>query len=248
MNKDYYEEKLKTLPENLQYAVEMSDWSDKLIDIQNKFKLHIDQTQVLETSVIKLMFGDMDAPDFIATMFNEGHVNSETAADILLEVDLKILKNIRDRLELIDQSKDDDKLADYFLLDDEKKEELEENENFAKYYAEIEKIREEDDSEPDEIEETEIPTDIDQEKIDLLKEIEQPTKAPTTISLNTNIPTKTETQEEPIKPDHQLENKEIEKPYHEDTVIKQTETTSTAPEPKKPTTIKLNDIYREPIE
>ena len=96
---NYYNEKLETLPENLQYAVIMSNWKESLVRIQTQFKLHIDQTQVLEDSAIKLMFGDIDAPDFINHMFNDAHINSETAADILLEVDLKILKKIREILE-----------------------------------------------------------------------------------------------------------------------------------------------------
>ncbi len=94
MNKTYYDQKLETLSENLQYTIMMSDWKKSLVQIQTQFKLHIDQTQVLEDCTMKLMFGDIDAPDFINHMFNDAHINSETAADILLEVDLKILKKI----------------------------------------------------------------------------------------------------------------------------------------------------------
>ena len=92
MNQTYYDEKLESLPENLQYAVMMSNWKEALVAIQTEFKLHIDQTQILEDCTIKLMFGDIDAPQFISNMFNNAHINSEMAADILLEVDLKILK------------------------------------------------------------------------------------------------------------------------------------------------------------
>jgi hypothetical protein len=65
------------------------------------------------------MFGDIDAPDFISHMFSEAHINSETAADILLEVDLKILKNIRERLEAVEKQDAHDEEVEALLLDDE---------------------------------------------------------------------------------------------------------------------------------
>ena len=272
MNQNYYDEKLATLPENLQYAVIMSDWKKSLVEIQTQFKLHIDQTQVLEESVIKLMFGDIDAPDFITNMFNNAHINSETAADILLEVDLKILKNIRQRLEAMEDRDKKDEELDYILLDDEEKEQKDDEEKFANFYEEAAKIKE--DVEKDMIKEginpdgsnitdemlgikTEIPSDIKQERIDLLKEIETPTKAPETktVEIKELVPSKIEfienktKEEEVILPDHQLQNKELEKPYHEENIIptKKEEVTQ-SPQPKKPTSINLNDIYREPIE
>ncbi len=258
MNQSYYEEKIKTLPENLQYAVMMSDWKKILINIQSKFKLHVDQTQVLEDSVIKLMFGDIDAPDFIANMFSNGHVNSETAADILLDIDLQILKPIRQRLEDMEKEETEEEGIDTSLLSDEEKEDRDNAEVYAKFYSDMEQVKDDVESGKLEFEpeETEIPTNIDQEKIDLLKEIEQPSRAPSsTISIN---PTPAATQQDitPINPDHQLQNIEIEKPYHEEEIISQTtnkveiktETKPEQPQPKKPTTINLNDIYREPIE
>ncbi len=250
MNQNYYEEKLNTLPENLQYAVIMSDWKKSLIEIQNKFKLHIDQTQVLEDSVIKLMFGDIDAPDFISNMFNNGHVNSETAADILLEVDLRILKKIRERLESMeDQDKKDAELEE-LLMDDEEKKEREEAETYAQFYKEAEKINQEAEEElakePVKEEIKEIPENIDQEKDDILKAIESPEPVKPRVETEIKV-TATQPETKPIEPDHQLQNKELETPFHEEKIIKEPET-KTQPEIKKPININLNDIYREPIE
>ncbi len=275
MNNTYYQEKIETLPENLGYAVRMSGWKEALVEIQNKFKLHIDQTQVLEDSTIRLMFGDIDAPDFINHMFSEAHINSETAADILLEVDLKILKKIRqsmEKIELEDQTAAELQSA---LLDDEEKEAREESEIFADFYEEVEKINAETEDEllsqgikedgsniTDEMlgEITEIPADIHQEKNDLLEEINTPSKSFT-------IPTtpKPEIKTEPIPVDHQLQNTHIEEPFHEEDIIPETVPVETKPQPtpepvkveqvaeqkpeiKKPININLNDIYREPIE
>ena len=267
MNQTYYDEKIKTLPENLQYAVIMSDWRKALIEIQNKFKLHIDQTQVLEDSVVKLMFGDIDAPDFISNMFSNGHVNSETAADILLEVDLQILKKIRQRLEAMQEQAERDAQSEDLLMDDDERKEKEEASRYANFYAEAEKINKEVREEliKEGIKEdgsnitdemlgikTEIPDNIDQEKEDMLKAIESPEPVKPKIETVEKISI-SQPEVKPINPDHQLQNKELETPFHEENVVKEIET---KPEPKqqnqteikKPININLNDIYREPIE
>ncbi len=276
MNKTYYEEKLETLSEDLQYAVKMSDWQESVVQIKNQFKLHIDQTQILEDCVIKLMFGDIDAPDFINIMFNDAHINSEAAADILLEVDLKILKKIRQDLEDIERSDNFDEDVENLSLDDEEKELRETADQFSDYYNEVDKIYTETEEEmlkegifPDGSNitdemlgvTTEIPSNIEKEKEDLLNEIDTPSKS-FTIS-NQYTPTEPiviTPEPEPIPVDHQLENTHLEEPFHEEDIIPAT--TNKVEEPiktpttslnikqeiKKPITINLDDIYREPIE
>lgn len=284
MDKTYYEEKLKTLSENLQYAVMMSDWKKSLVQIQTQFKLHIDQTQVLEDSTIKLMFGDIDAPDFINHMFNDAHINSEMAADILLEVDLKILKNIRERLEAIEENEKDAEEIETILLSDEEKEARDESDTYADFYEKVDDIKKETEEEilkegilPDGSNITdemlgitkEIPTNIPQEKDDLLNEINSPSKS-FTVGLTKNTPTPSTPPPEskpvalapePITVDHQLENTHLEEPFHPEDIIPVNPPTQTPPTPikistsldtnieiKKPITINLDDIYREPLE
>ncbi len=272
MNNTYYKEKLKTLPDDLQYAVMMSEWQKTLLKIKDKFKLHIDQTQTLEDCTIKLMFGDIDAPDFINIMFNDAHINSETAADILLEIDLTILKEIRHRLESMEEIKKRDEKLDYLLLSDEDKIAREISDLQGDYYENIEKVYQE--TEEQMLKEgilpdgsnitdemlgitTEIPSDIVKEKDDLLKEIDSPT---------INIYKKeTFSNAEPIPVDHQLQNIHIEEPFQEEDIVSEqieTETITQTEAPqteeqtskeipteiKKPITIKLDDMYREPIE
>jgi hypothetical protein len=206
---------------------------------------------------MKLMFGDIDAPDFINAMFSNAHINSETAADILLEVDMKILKKIRQTLEEVEEAEKNEEEIDNFLLEDEEKEAREENEKYAEYYEEIARIRAEDDAAPEDEFEEEIPTNTAKEKDDLLAEINTPTKSFTNII--TSEPTL-------IPVDHQIENIHIEEPYHQVEIKKvetipdiqpvppKAETPTTIPptppvsEIKKPININLNDIYREPIE
>ena len=267
MNNTYYDEKLATLPENLKYAVIMSNWKVSLVEIQVKFKLHIDQTQVLEDSTIKLMFGDIDAPDFINHMFNDAHINSEMAADILLEVDLTILKKIRERLEAQEQVVDEDTEIENLLLDDDEKEAREEADTYASFYAQAHEITKKTEEDllkdgilPDGSNITdemlgitqEIPENIDKEKDDLLNEINTPTKSFT--PENTYHPTQ-KVEPEPIPVDHQIENISLEEPFHEADIVPEIPHPTpiqTTPEPKteikKPITINLDDIYREPLE
>lgn len=272
MNKTYYDEKLETLSENLHYAVIMSDWKKSLVEIQRQFKLHIDQTQVLEDSTIKLMFGDIDAPDFINHMFNDAHINSETAADILLEVDLKILKKIRERLESIEETEKENEEIENILLSDEEKEARDESDMYADYYEQVENINKETEEEilkegilPDGSNITdemlgivnEIPTNITQEKDDLLNEINSPSKS-FTVGLTPSTPTPPQPDPEPIPVDHQLENTHLEEPFHPEDIIPEIPKTqipikistsiNQSPEIKKPININLDDIYREPLE
>ena len=89
---DYFTEKIATLPEDLQEAIYASEYEKTLGDIQKENKLHIDQGQILETLTLELMFGDIDAPDFVNGLFNEAHVSSSVAGDILLNIDTRILR------------------------------------------------------------------------------------------------------------------------------------------------------------
>lgn len=241
MNQTYYDEKIKTLPENLQYAIMMSDWEKTLIEIQNKFKLHIDQTQVLEDSTIKLMFGDIDASDFINIMFNDGHVNSTLAADILLDIDLKILKKVRQTLIDIEEKEKEDEELEELLMDEDERNEKKELEIYGNYYKEVAKILDETEQEilkegilPDGSNitdemlgiTTEIPEDVDKTKDELLQEINTPTKSfseKTLIQIpkidiykeneNKVLDTNVSDKIEIIPVDHQIENIHLEKPY-----------------------------------
>ncbi len=268
MNQNYYNEKMDQLDENLRYAIIMSDWQKSLITIKDKFKLHIDQTQILEDSVVKLMFGDIDASDFINNLFNDGHINSETAADILLEIDSEILKKIRERLEQIEEEQEKEQELEYLLSDEDEQKQIDESNSSADYYDQLEQIMKETEESMKEegIKEdgsnitdemlgvkTELPDNIEQEKQDLMAEIENPTKTKSYISFGEPI----------IDTEHQLENKELETPYTEEKIIKEepveeekkytntqvvTNNTVKKPEIKKPINIKMADIYREPLE
>lgn len=137
---EYFTEKIATLPEDLQRAIFASDYEKTLSDIQREYKLHIDQGQVLETLVTQLMFGDIDAPQFINRMFNEAHVSSSVAGDILLKIDMLILKKIRTEIEDMEEVRRNDKELERLLMDDEELAQEEKSELFANYYKRGEEI------------------------------------------------------------------------------------------------------------
>lgn len=298
----YFIDKIDTLPTDLQYAIMYSGWDKSIEGLQKEYKLHIDQGQVLESTAMKLMFGDIDATDFVNTMFTEGHVSTQVSADILLAIDEKILKKIRELLEEYSEMEKRDTEIKKMMMTDEELAADEEAEDYAEYYAETaKKIAENEDkleemginpdgsnatdeqlaqfygisveeykrqkavesasgalkdSTPDSV----IPTDIQKEKADLLKELESPQK-----SFARPLSPTYQEDHEPLKPDHQIENIHIETPYHEpeNVIIEKepepvVETKPTA-EPistkiatnliKKPTKIDMShDVYREPIE
>lgn len=293
---EYFSEKIETLPEDLQFAILSSDWEKTISDIQKEFKLHLDQGQVLETAAMQLMFSDIDATDFINLMFREGHISTQVAADILLAIDSRILKKIRESLEIFAKAEKKEKEDELLNMTDEEKARDEEAERFAKYYSEsavaIEEARQDleargiaDDGSnaTDEqiaeilgvsveeyrkgrevVDNSEIPTDINKEKEELLRELETPQKSFVKPLFTQNTAPEYKLDHEPLAPDHQLENTHIETPYHEpEPVILEKEepvvetvvetptpvTTPITPEIKKPTKISIStDIYREPIE
>lgn len=140
---DYFTEKIATLPEDLQDAIYASNHQAILKDIQREHKLHIDQAQVLETLATQLMFGDIDAPSFVSGMFNEAHVSSAVAGDMLLAIDTLILRKIRSELELLAEARRKDEELRKFLMSDEESLEDDKATAYAEYYADTQNILEE---------------------------------------------------------------------------------------------------------
>lgn len=132
---EYFTEKIATLPDDLQEAILASDYAKILADIQREYKLHIDQGQVLETLGTQLMFGDIDAPEFINGMFNEAHVSSSVAGDILLKIDTLILRKIRTYIESMEERRRKDAELERLLMDDEELVEDDISSAYADYYA-----------------------------------------------------------------------------------------------------------------
>lgn len=100
---NYFQEKLETLPNHLRWAIRDVDYMKELSDIKKKHKLHIDQAATLEQITQRLILGDIDAPTFMNTMFKEAYVSSQVAADILVDIDVMILKRIREKIESFEQ-------------------------------------------------------------------------------------------------------------------------------------------------
>lgn len=137
---DYFTEKIATLPEDLQEAIQASNHQAVLQDIQREYRLHIDQAQTLETLATQLIFGDIDAPTFVNHMFNEAHVSSSAAGDMLLKIDTLILRKIRLFLEKIDEDRKKEAELQKALMSEEEEEEENTSEAYAEYYANVANI------------------------------------------------------------------------------------------------------------
>jgi hypothetical protein len=140
---DYFTEKIATLPEDVQEAILASGHEAVLKDVQREYKLHIDQAQTLETLATQLIFGDIDAPEFVNNMFNEAHVSSAVAGDILLKIDTLILRKIRKYLEDLAEVKRKDAELEKLLMDDEESLADDTANAYAEYYANTANILEE---------------------------------------------------------------------------------------------------------
>ncbi len=133
---EYFTEKIATLPEEVQEAIYASGYAKTLAEIQQEYKLHIDQGQVLETLALELMFGDIDAPDFINGMFNEAHISSSVAGDMLVKIDTRILRVIRTKIEAVENRKQKDRELEKLLMTEEEEEADDLSDAYAEYYSE----------------------------------------------------------------------------------------------------------------
>lgn len=118
----YFEEKLLSLPDQIRWAIQAVDYKAALNEIKAKYRLHIDQSAVLESLCERFMLGDIDAPLFVNNMFSEGHVSSQIASDILIDIDTLILKKIKEHLELLEREEEELEQKHIENLEDDERE------------------------------------------------------------------------------------------------------------------------------
>jgi hypothetical protein len=117
----YFEEKLETLPDHIRWAIQAVDYKSALEEIKKKYRLHIDQAATLEKLCQLFMLGDIDATGFVNNMFTEGHLSSQVAGEMLVDIDTLILKKIRGKIETFEHEEAEViKNRDEYLEDSEK--------------------------------------------------------------------------------------------------------------------------------
>lgn len=118
---DYLFEKTDQLPSELAEVVLGFNFTGGFTEVTNKFKLHLDQADILEDLTFRLMFGEIDSVTFINNLSRDLILPSGTAKEISDDVNDKIISPVKNALmkhieEISEEYKDIE--LDESLLDD----------------------------------------------------------------------------------------------------------------------------------
>lgn len=144
MNHDtYLTDKLEQLPEYVSWAIQTTDYSTDLESIKRKYKLHIDQSSVLEKLTVDFILGEIDQAGFVESMFHDGRISYQVAGDILVDINELIIKKIRQKIEDYKEQERALKENEEFYMSEDEKEEQEQSTYYQQQDEEYVKIKKE---------------------------------------------------------------------------------------------------------
>lgn len=94
-------EKFELLPEDAQKAIQQFEYDKALKEIHDAYKLHIDQAYSLEKAVADVIFGDLETRQLISFIQSELRVSPETATQLSIDINTKILLPIQEKMKNI---------------------------------------------------------------------------------------------------------------------------------------------------
>ncbi len=123
MNNDaYFKEKLQDLPDYVRWAIEETDYASDLEAIKKKYRLHIDQSSVLEKLGLDFILGEIDQAGFVESLFHDGRISYQMAGDILADINGLIIKKIKDKIAVYREEEQAVKDNENFYMDDKERE------------------------------------------------------------------------------------------------------------------------------
>lgn len=123
------EEKMAKLPEYIKTALAKIDWGSEILNIGRKHGLHIDEMGILQTETVMVLVGLVHPDEYSGNLHQELHLPKDKIDAIVIDVNEKIFKNIRQAL------------IDFITTQDEAENNLEES-IFKKTGIEIEPEKE----------------------------------------------------------------------------------------------------------
>lgn len=97
---------LKELPPDVNEAIGSVNYIDTLLDIEKRYRLHLDQADALGNEIFKLMLGLTSPQQFIDAIVSAVKIPRETAKLIATEVNEKIFRPVRESLMQIHKAKE----------------------------------------------------------------------------------------------------------------------------------------------
>lgn len=106
---EYSKEQLRRiydgLPEDVKEAMFSTDSSKVIMEIGNKYKMHIDQISELGKQTGYIMLGVLDPMDFTSILKSKLGLDTQTAGNIVIEINEKIFLKIKESLRQIHSGK-----------------------------------------------------------------------------------------------------------------------------------------------
>lgn len=97
--KKVFEEHFALLPPVVQDAITSSTVEENLRKLSNKYRLHLDQWQLLETEVLMTLMGLKDVDDLAKNIQSEVHVDTNTASALAQDISEVVFVPIRKELD-----------------------------------------------------------------------------------------------------------------------------------------------------
>ncbi len=95
------DEKMRSLPEDLQSAMNSVDLINNIKEIANSYSLNIDQTGQLEDVISSTILGLTKSENFVSELVKKAEIKSEIAMQIAKDVNKRIFDSVRDSLRKI---------------------------------------------------------------------------------------------------------------------------------------------------
>jgi len=100
------DKKFNSLPEEIQDIIYSPITEEAILDIGEKYELHLDKLDTLQLATEAVMTGDVPAAQFIPHLKKELSVDQQTAEKIGKEIDTEVFENIRDAIKSLSQPKE----------------------------------------------------------------------------------------------------------------------------------------------
>ncbi len=95
---DYLFEKTDQLPSELAEIVLAFNFTGGFTEVVSKYKLHLDQGEILEDLTFRVMFGDLDAVTFVGKLSSDLSLPSGTAKELSEDINSKIIEPVKKAL------------------------------------------------------------------------------------------------------------------------------------------------------
>lgn len=117
---------MKTLPRDVQDAINASSWERKVLTIGRRHGLHVDQLEILQTELSLAVLGLADREEFVQETMREARIDRQSMEKIVKDINEEIFEKIRNYLKQTRQHNYEVERENNGFVEEEKLQEYEE--------------------------------------------------------------------------------------------------------------------------